>query len=133
VQELVGLYSPQARRVVGDSDIAGVYAQQRSTLARSLLQVREIRDSRAGTSIALSVLSTDRPPSYETYLLRRRRGQWLVIHDTVLERGLVPYVQSRRLGAPGGRGEARALSAGTAASRRYRDLFLPRDRRRRGV
>jgi hypothetical protein len=122
--DLVVHYHPRVRAALSPSKIAGVYSQQRTYITRARPRVRMVRKKSTGTLVAVKLVSEGDPPIFDTFILRRRAGRWVVIYDTFLERGLNNFTQSQIDTAPAKSPSARARRAGEAAARRYRDLFL---------
>jgi len=95
---VVALYDRRVRRAVPGSLIASAYSFQRLTLAGARPRIVFDRPSGRGRFVGVEMLSKTAPPVRDSFLLRRRRGQWLVAYDTFLDRSLLAYINSREGG-----------------------------------
>jgi hypothetical protein len=113
-------YDPVPARVVGFRDLIGSYAAARPGLVTVSPRLVAVRSTSAGAFVALDFLAKDRPPTHDSFVLRRRRGQWRVLFDTVLERSLAIYAQYRTSSDPTQPPDGRSIRAAARAVERYR-------------
>jgi len=124
---IVRLYDQRIVRAIGAPAIAGALDQQRSDLLDTRPVVGPVARISAGSLVTVEVLSTADPPRPESFLLRRRGHVWRIVHDSLLEDALSTYVQVEtqlRVAPTATSADPRAVRAGRAAARRYRELFL---------
>lgn len=117
-------YDPSIVASLGLDDITGAYSVLRPQLVaaqpRLLSALR--RDGRVAVQIEL--LTTTSAPMRESFLLRKTDGRWRIVSDTLLERGLVAYVQQRTETDPNAaKASPRGARAGLQAGARYRSAF----------
>ena len=124
---VVAAYHTDVHTSVGAPNIAGAFSQQRDAMVSSHPRIVEVRRTPLGRFVALEVLTTTNPAARESFLLRRQRGRWVIIHDTLLERAVAGYVQTlvqERIDPSASKPSPRAVRTGSAAARNYRSLFL---------
>lgn len=115
---LKSAYSPAVLDRVNERDLAGAYALQRPALVTVLPRIVAVRKTASGRLVAVRFGSTAGPPSEDSFLVRRRRGQWRIVYDSLLDRALAQFVQTRVDPSP--TPSARARRAGLAAAERFR-------------
>lgn len=123
VQNLVRVYDERVINELGADDIAATVARERGTFVSQRPEIDSVEKTPNGTLVTVAVRSKDESPRYESYLLRRTEGDWIIIHDTVLERGYTGLIQSRAENE--GASNEEAAAKGQAAGARFRELFLP--------
>jgi hypothetical protein len=115
-------YHPHVRAALGPGNIAGGYKIARGELLASRPRIVAVRRGPAGVSVGLEVQHRDAEPTRESFLLRRGRGGWLVVYDTLLERQLSAYAQQRL--EPSKTPSGRAALASHALAARYRNAAV---------
>ncbi len=133
---VAAFYHPRVLRSLSVSRVVGAYDLQRETFLASRPKPVIRESTPAGMMIRLEVTSTlrdGRPipatqrlaKTVETYILRRRGDDWVIIYDTVLRRALPTYVQS--ITGPFTKndrtGEREGIKQGRQAAQQYRGLF----------
>lgn len=125
---IVAMYDQRARRALGSGRIASAYSLARpETLAVSPRVVGTRRADR-GTLVFVDMYSKEAAPSHESFLLVRRKGEWRVLHDSFLERNVVPVVRSEvqlRVAPRAKETIGEAERAGAEAASRYRKAAIP--------
>ena len=117
-------YAPTIGSVVGRENLTGAYVILRPQLTASKPRFVATRVTGGRAAVHLELLSATGAPNYESFVLRRLRGRWLIISDTLLERGLKTYVTQRFDGdIAGAKPTRRAVLAGIDATARYRAAF----------
>jgi hypothetical protein len=118
---VVDAYDPRIVAAMGVSGITGAYSWLRPQVSTS--KARVIQRRRHGSTVFLGVeFLTKDGPVRESFLLRRRGGQWRILYDTLLERALKGYTETRVSGGALKPGHA-AVRAGERAAQRYRDTY----------
>lgn len=117
-------YDPRVLARVGTASFTGAYAAIRPQLAASRPDILDVQQSPRGALVTLRFLTATGPPTRDSFLLRLRRGRWVVVFDTLLERALSTWAQSR-IDTLTRQPSARAIRAGSRLSERYRDASIP--------
>jgi hypothetical protein len=121
---VVATYDPRVVRAVGARNISGVYAWLRGTLVELRPQiVGEIRRRKNLSFVAVEARSATANPVRYAFLLGRTSGNWLIMHDTLLQDALPGYVAFKIDGQASANPSRRAREQGERLADRYRDLF----------
>ncbi len=91
VPSVVALYDPEVLEEVGYELVAGGYAFRRSALLDSRPRIAYTQRTDGGTVVGVD---PGAGKAQESFLLHRVNGDWKVVFDTVLERGLDEYIRS---------------------------------------
>jgi hypothetical protein len=124
---IVAMYDPRARTALGSSRIASAYSQARPEVLAAVPRIVGRRRIATRTLVLVDVLSKDAPPSHESFLLVKRFGSWRVLHDSFLERNIVPVVRSEvqlRVAPRATKSVGEAELAGSRAAARYREVAI---------
>lgn len=117
-------YAPTIGTLVGRENLTGAYAILRAQLTASKPRFVATRVTNGRATIQLELLTATGAPTHETFVLRRLGGRWLIISDTLLERGLKTYVTQRFDGDIATETPTRrAVRAGIEAAARFRAAF----------
>jgi hypothetical protein len=118
------LYDPKVVNTIGFPALQGALNQQRSVYATYSPRITD-RETAKGGDI-LTVTATTRFENDEdtdeitaTFVLRRSKGDWLIIYDTLLEDGLAAFA---RLGAEGAAAQKKADARARDLTNRFRAL-----------
>ena len=121
---VVAMYDPRVVRAVGSRNISGVYGWLRGTLVELRPRiVGEIPTRKNVAFVAVEARSATANPVRYAFLLRRSHGNWLVMHDTLLQDSLPQYVAFKIDGQASANPSRRAREQGERLVDRYRDLF----------
>jgi hypothetical protein len=119
--DVVEMYAPAVRRLLGVGLISSAYAYRRPIFLVTNPKVVAVTEGSAGTVVLIDVQSRGSAPSRESFVLRRRDAEWEVVYDTILDKALIAYIQRSEGGAPTGKPiPRRAAITAEAAARRYR-------------
>jgi hypothetical protein len=121
---VVGMYDPRVVGALGADRISGVYNWLRGTLVDLRPQIGNVIRRRNLAFVAVEAPVAGAPPARYSFLLRRTHGEWLILHDTLLEGALPQYVAYKIDGEATAHPSARARAQGERLVERYRDLFL---------
>ena len=122
---VVGAYDPRVLATVGASRVVGALAYLREQLVASQPRITETLRRGSVVFLAVELARQGAPPQTESFSLRRVRGDWKIVFDTLLERGLNTYASFRHPGrSPDGSPDAAAQRAGDRAAQRYRNAFV---------
>lgn len=117
-------YHPAVRRAIGAPNLTGGLSQLRSQLVSSRIRIVSSRLIGGRASVQLELLSTTAAPSRESFVLHRSGGRWLIVSDTLLERGIKGFVTQRVDGdAAGTKTTRKGTIAGLDAAATYRAAF----------
>lgn len=116
-------YGPEVLRRVSLTDMYGAYALQRASLVAALPRIKDVTTTKTGRFVAVRFSSATSPPVDDSFLLRRVDGGWKIVYDSLLDRALSQYVQTRV--DPSLEPSRRAKAAGNAASDRFRAASGP--------
>ena len=124
VVDMVSLYAPEVRKVVGSTVMAGAFGQQRSFFSVVYPTVLSTRPTERGTLVTIKGTPPKGAPAIDSFLLKKINGTWTILYDTLLDRSLVSFIQSQVDVVPRPTPSNKALQAGMAASQQYRSVFL---------
>ena len=118
-------YDPSVRRAVGVADLAGALSDQEAEVRLHRPRVVSARRTPAGTLVVLEAKGPERRLKY-SYFLRRTRGEWRVVYDSLLHSGLKAYVAGRAQNdlTPAPEPSPAARAAGAEAASRFRAVAI---------
>jgi hypothetical protein len=119
------LYHPRAVQTVGLDRLTRSLALRRPTLSGADLRVSLRDQTTAGPLIGVAASGPGGDVEY-SFVLRRSRGRWLVIYDSLVGDALGELVQTdvqRSIDPSVTKPSSKAVAAGARAQRRYRRLL----------
>ncbi len=118
-------YDDDVRRLL-DVSALSTLNWLRPSLLKLQPRIVELAPEGRSTFVGVELLSKLAPPRRESFLLRRgREGEWKIIYDTLLDRGLVQYTLYSETGtATPKEGAGRATRKGESLARAYRSLVV---------
>lgn len=122
---LVDPYDPAVVRSLGVRPLTGAFSLLRTQLADAQPRVISTARRNGLAFVAVELASKENEPQRESFLLRRVRGDWKIVFDTLLERGLKSWGEFRAAGRPR-TSPAAAAALGDRVAERYRSAFLAR-------
>lgn len=118
---ILAAYAPGVVARVDRRTIVGAWALRRGSVLGARLRNVEQTRSRGLTLVTFTRESRTAAPVQESATMALLRGNWRILHDTMLEDALAAYVQSRGSRAQQTPSPA-AVRRGIEASRRFRDF-----------
>jgi hypothetical protein len=115
------------RLALSDKLIAGAYAADRSYMLQTVPRIISVEHRGGRTLVAVALLTVSAPPSYQSFLFVRRRGQFRIMYDTFLEAALASYgqqLEQEKINPLATKPAAGAVAAGVRLARRFREVYL---------
>lgn len=126
---IVAEYDPGVARVVGVSNVVGVWESIRQSILLALPKIIFERFNSAGNQafVGLQLETTSGPPARQSFVLRRTAQGWRVVYDTLLEGALPGYVAELLTPDPSAKGAAAAaVHRGVGDAAAYRAYWAQR-------
>lgn len=121
---VIGMYDPRVAKELGPGNISGLYMWLRGTLVDLRPRIGTVIRKQNLAFVAVEAETANAPPARYSFLLRRTRGNWLILYDTLLGDSLPGYIAYKIDGQVSAHPSARARQQGARLADRYRNLFL---------
>ena len=126
---LIGSYSPGTVRALGPRNIAAGYAVLRRQLLATRPQITGELETSRGVLVNVELRREQGASQQESVLVRRRAGEWMVVYDSFLARGLELSVRLDSGQVDPNRAPPAAIREARSVLRRYYGLADAESRR----